>query len=954
MLLQALIFLVLLFALGSGQTPGLPIEYHIDEELPSRTMVGNVTKSSGLSQRYNTSTLALLHFNLVEQRSNNWDFFAIDDRGILRTTEVIDRDKICAQQDICAVNLRIIVQPIKYFQVIKVTVHIDDRNDNPPSFPQETIQRSVSEAAMPGTSFSLPSAEDLDSGDNGISEYKLNPQGGFFDLEVIDTADGSTDLHLVLTEKLDREQESSYTMWVTVSDGGEPSRTGSMLVQVKVTDANDNHPKFDKDTYEVMVPENSPVGTTILRVEASDPDEGDNGEIIYGLATVTEETLGHVFGMNKETGDIFVKGEIDYEEGGVYQLSVFATDKGINSLPAYAKVVILVEDLNDHEPVIVLNTLTPSGNAQVAEGSQPGLFVAHLSVEDPDGGEIHCTLDSKHFALQKLYNTEYKIITKTTFDRESKSEYHINLVCHDKGQPPLTSTKHIAVTVTDENDHSPAFPQPVYHLEIPENNDLGAFIIKLNATDEDLGRNSAVVYEILKADGVLRVDRISGIVTADTVFDHERLPEYDFVLVALDQGDPPHSATASLRISILDLNDEVPVFSHASYTFSVLENEPANTQIGKVLATDADSAIYNACLYAFGDMGQQTKDIFSIDAQDGILVTKQELDREKMDEYHLVVKAFNKDFPNVSTAVNVTITVLDVNDNAPLIAFTDTNQTFCNGTIEISNKVPKGDVIGYINATDVDSGTNAILSYDILSRSDELFAVDASSGHISVAVSLDGFDLHISTLTVGVKDQGNPQLISTEQLRIVVNRSVIFLPAYPKEPFWNAKTFFAVGVGVTFFLILICILIAVLIVRKRRNERDKKHTYNCRLEAEKTKSNILSGTPTSKTKKGRQNSSFESDLQEPEKVDLQGVEMGESCTDEGWSKHQESEYILVSNAYLLLVYHEIRGDLVQLLTYVGLHLGPSSSFSPWKTFVFHSHEARERSGNFTICILTYW
>lgn len=884
------------------QAPAEPIEYHINEELPAFTMVGNVIKNAGLDKIYNQTLLEEMEFSLAQQRSDNWNLFAIDGAGILRTTETIDRDKICAQEDVCAVNLRIIIQPIKYFRVIKVTVHIEDRNDNPPTFPRETIQRSVVETASMGTFFALPGAEDLDSGSNGIQSYHLNPSDEMFHLEVQDTPDGGVDLRLVLQGKLDREQEETYTMWVTAVDGGQPQRTGSMLVQVKVTDANDNNPKFNNLTYIVMVPENIPVRTTILQVLATDEDIGENGEVRYSLSAASEEAYGSLFGINPETGELFVKGEIDFEgdSEGIYQLTIVARDQGKNSLPAYAKVYINVEDLNDHAPLIKVNTLTPSGNAQISEGSNTGIFVAHIQVEDPDGGEIKCNMDNDYFALQELYNSEYKIVTKAVFDREVKSEYHINLACHDRGQPPLTSTKHIVVTVTDENDHPPVFLQEIYFTTIAENNAVGAYITQVSTTDMDLGRNAAVIYQIEQDDGkTLKIDRVSGIIKANRAFDREEKQEYEFLIVAVDQGSPKYSATATLTITVLDENDNPPDFERSAYVFSLLEHQkPVQMEIGSVMATDADLPPYGSCVYTLLESSPNftTTDVFTIDPKSGAISTKVEIDREVQDEYNLIVQAYNEGYPSMNSTANVTVRILDLNDNPPVVRFNFFNSTFAGeDAIQVSNKLPRGHVIAVIDASDLDSGSNAEITYRLINSSDDLFRLDVWTGEIIVNVDLERFSKHQTDMVLEISDKGSPALSTIKNLTIIVNQSVLFVPPLPPQSFWTSKNIFAVCIGATFFAILLLICIAVVIVKKRQNCKDKKHTYNCRLEAEKTETSIASngGSPESESK-GKHNLCFEGDLREPEKVTVQGVELGESCTDDNWPKAKDNPYILVS------------------------------------------------------------
>jgi len=146
---------------------------------------------------------------------------------------------------------------------LKVKVEIVDVNDNAPVFPERRISHEISELAEPGTALAVPPATDLDSGRNGIYRYDVIPRDGKFELTSRGTADGGTDLRLVLTDRLDRELEDQYLVTVLAVDGGDPPKTGSIVVNITVLDANDNNPQFDNSSYEVdtLITRLSPSGS---------------------------------------------------------------------------------------------------------------------------------------------------------------------------------------------------------------------------------------------------------------------------------------------------------------------------------------------------------------------------------------------------------------------------------------------------------------------------------------------------------------------------------------------------------------------------------------------------------------------------------------------------------------------------------------------------------------------
>ena len=585
------------------------------------------------------------------------------------------------------------------------------------------------------------------------------------------------------------------------------------------------------------------MGYTIIQFTATDPDIGLNGQVIYKLADSTISEFGDLFGIDETTGNLFTKRTIDFEEGTSYHLSVMALDRGANSLPTYVRILIHVMDVNNHAPEITLNALTDSGTAEVVENAAVGLFVAHISVEDADAGingEIECTVHNDYFQLESLFDKEYKIVTTTTFDRETQDEYHINVACTDKGDPPMTSTKHIPVTILDDNDHAPEFGLPVYSAIIVENNYMGQVITQLNATDGDIDENAAVTYKAMyeKDTNFVAINPVTGIVTANTVFDYERRASYEIAVLAVDQArDDPKTATALVKITILDTNDEPPKFILQEYTFNVEENKPVNTKVGTISATDSDSEPFNSVNYKL-DPSKDGFKFFALDSTTGELTTRQTLDREAKSEYHLVATTYNPPDSSISTSVNITVHVTDVNDNSPVIFFPNDK----NNTVYLSNKLPKGYLVAKVNATDSDKGSNAKLNYYFSKEEKEqnLFTLDSDTGEIRVKDELTNVDHSIVRIFVTVLDNGHPPREARSQLVVTVNGSIPFVVTKPEpekesvdesEPEFSKQKWLTVGIIVGVFLLLIVIVLLIAGCRRRRVKKcSKKHMYNCRLE----------------------------------------------------------------------------------------------------------------------------
>jgi protocadherin delta 1 len=581
------------------------IEFNISEELPLRSFVGTVRNSPQVAELSANGVALRFSFRFA---TGPYLLFSLDDvTGDIRSSRRVDREQLCVTEPTCTLSLDVTVLPLKYFQIVKVIIHVNDINDHAPMFAQSRLVVEIKENTAPGTSVALSEAEDPDSGVFGVQSYQMT-RSDMFKLSVQDQSDGSKDVWLVLTGRLDRERTSTYWVTVTALDGGSPVKSGSVVVEVRVGDANDNNPQFDSAAYEVEVSESEPPGSTVLRVHATDPDQGLNGALIYRLADHTLSAYGELFGVNNKTGEIFLLASLDHEKVPVYQLTVIASDLGTGSLPAYTRVTLNVLDENDNTPQILINSLTDSGRLEVLENIDPGAFVAYIAVRDLDSGkngvtECHVGTGSTMFRLEPVSGMEYKLTSLVTFDRELVDLYGVTLTCTDKGSPPLSVSRDVQVFILDVNDNSPVFSTDLYSVNQLEGNHLGAVIVQLNATDLDIGVNARLTYTMEPVEGtpprVLDVNPTTGTVTANVVLDFETLPEYKYRLGVCDGGTPARSGSASLVVRVVDVNDELPVFDKAAYYFTTTENRPIGSTVGTVKATDRDvSPAFNKIVYS--------------------------------------------------------------------------------------------------------------------------------------------------------------------------------------------------------------------------------------------------------------------------------------------------------------------------------------------------------------------
>jgi protocadherin delta 1 len=826
---QSCVFTAVFFSLIGWNSAAREFRYTLIEELQPGTFIGNVVEDARLQQKYRPSEFRQLRFRFLNEPPVN--FIVENTTGVIRTGSRIDRESVCPGRDDCRIKLDVAVQPVQYFRIIKVTVKIIDINDNWPEFPEPEITHQILESALPGSGFTLPAAIDLDSPTFGIQRYELHSESDKFMLKVTNKVDGSTDVRLILEHPLDRETQNVYTLRVRAYDGGEPARAGSVDITIRVLDANDNDPVFDNSTYDVTILENIPKHRTIIQVHARDSDTGLYGKIRYGFSSRTTSNFGHLFGIDAITGDIFIIGSIDFETASVYHLAVTARDYGPDSLPADATVIIHVKDVNDHAPEIIVNTLAASGtsSAEIFEDADSGTFVAHISVQDKDAGRngiVNCSLSDNHFELQKLYETEFKIVTTATLDREMMSQYNLALVCKDSGSEPQMSIKHIKVIVRDVNDNAPVFSHVKYTADLIENNYEGAFVVQVNATDRDIGRNAEIRYSLPK-DMVeyFYVNDITGRITAKRSFDHEVMSRVTFSIIASDQGKSSLSSSAIVDVTIQDVNDEPPVLSESSYSFGIYENSVAGAVVGTVKATDADDSPYNEFYFSLLPSRSNTDD-FKIDPQTGKITTAKVLDRESYSVYHIVVCACSKGSPPLSTTATVNVFIADKNDNAPSLDY----PTNYNNTIYLSNRAPVGYVVTRVRAHDVDIGSNAKLSYRFSKgNEDGVFSIDPNLGVVTLNVDIANIDHELYELAVMVRDHGVPERYVIANLNIVVNKSVDF-PIAQASLLSRHNVTIVISLACVSALITV-ILVIVIIVIRRQDRAKKNHKYNCRMEA---------------------------------------------------------------------------------------------------------------------------
>ncbi|NXO13940.1 PCDG2 protein, partial [Oriolus oriolus] len=548
---RALLWAVLLAAWEAawGQ-----LRYSVPEEMPKGSFVGDVAKDLGLQ----LPAIRDRGVHIIDR--GRTQYFSLHGKtGHLVTAERIDREQLCESVQQCVLRCELIVEG--EMRVYGIVVEITDINDNAPSFRDAEIELRVSETTAPGSRFPLAEAHDPDSGRNSLQSYELSGDE-HFSLAVQAGPGGDQRPELVLAKALDREEAAFHELVLRANDGGDPARTGTAPLRVTGVDANDNAPVFSQAEYTVRVAEDTPVGSTLVTVTATDADEGLYGHVKYSLKKITQKA-SQIFRLDGDTGTITLLQSLDFEKGDSYELEVQSHDGG--GLFDTAKVVVIVTDVNDNVPEISVR----SALSEISEDAPSGTVVALLHVRDRDSGangEVRCSLDRDvPFLLEKSYEDYYRVVTARELDREQVSEYNVTVRAADRGSPPLQSSAVLALRVLDVNDNAPVFAQERYSARLAENNAAGALVLTVRATDADWGQNARVRYRLSEGrvrgaplSSYVSVQAETGALYALRSFDYEEVRELGLWVRAEDGGAPALSSNVSVRLLIVDENDNAP------------------------------------------------------------------------------------------------------------------------------------------------------------------------------------------------------------------------------------------------------------------------------------------------------------------------------------------------------------------------------------------------------------
>ncbi|XP_037031417.1 fat-like cadherin-related tumor suppressor homolog isoform X7 [Bradysia coprophila] len=720
----------------------------------------------------------------------------------------------------------------------KVKINVNDMNDNDPVFEQSNVTIWVDENEPAGTTVTKVTARDKDSGENAYISYSIaNLNDVPFDIDhfsgVIRTS------KLIDYESMRRE----YILRVRASDWGLPYRRQTeMQLVIKVRDVNDNRPQFEKIDCVGHLSRHVSIGTEIMTLSAIDFDVGNF--ITYRLVSGNEDGC---FNLDSSSGIVSVGCDLNDVGVEMRELNVTATDgthfadvmriqisllNGKKTVPnigrmmsedsaigfecrdtgvarRQAEMLASAErnnmpgrDASNGDDFAMMpsrygeNVHAPEfvdfpNEIQVNETVQLGKTIALIKARDRDlgynGKLVFGISGGDYDSVFRLDpdNGELKIIGY--LDREREDEYVLNVTVYDLGKPQKSASKVLPITVLDVNDNAPKFEKSLASFRVTENALNGTVIVKLNATDADLGDNSKVTYTLITDTKDFRVDSQTGILTTCAILDREKQETYELKIRAMDGGgnneQPALYSDAIVRVTIDDINDNAPAFSLSDYTVRVREDIPIGTVVVVLTANDLDTGPGGEVSYS---LSEDSESSFKIDKFSGTIRTTKSLDFEERQVHSVIVKAIDRGTPALSSETSVIIEVIDVNENKFAPQFED---FVLSGSV--SENQPIGTHVMVVAAKDSDApGPDSRITYSIRGGDGlGLFSIDGD-GAIRTSAILDVESKSFYWLTTCAQDQAVVSLHSCVQVFIKVQNendnvplteNAVYYPSVPES-----------------------------------------------------------------------------------------------------------------------------------------------------------------------------
>ena len=642
------------------------LTYYIEEGKSPRTLVGDIAIDLQLMDRETSQNENFITFTLLQQgvNGNSRLFHVSKNTGKLYTTKILDAESMCKREKECFQMIDIAIRKgTSFIKLLEIKVIIQDINDHQPEFPDKQVSIEFSEDDRKGAKRSIPNAVDKDIGIiNSQITYQLKKNKDEpFTLAVLERVDGTSDLSILLKERLDRELKDSYMIQVIAKDRGSPYRQSILDVHITVMDVNDNIPVFTQKVYNISVNNEHERGIPVIVVSAKDLDSGKNGRITYHFSSKTSETAQLHFLLNKNTGKIFLQKRFSLGQELIHKLYIEATDGGNPPLNSIAMVLVNIVNQQNNPPTIDTNFVfgSTANTTIISEDIEVGSFIAYVKVTDHDvgqNGEIRCDLHHDKFQLQSLSLKKYKIILKSPVDRETEDHHNIVIKCHDQGSPPLYAEKRFSINIKDVNDVRPQFFKEIYRFKIDENQKSKIPVGFINATDPDLGPGGRLTYSLRTNNKEFLPFQITEdeLISTISSLDHEFQDIYRFQVFVKDNGIPSLNNSVNVIVEVNDENDNAPYFTFPTinpFTMDVLYYPHHTKNITVLKASDSDSR-ENAFL-KYRITSGNSKQLFTINPYTGLLSFTRVVTQQDAGTYDLEFTVKDSGTPVLSATTTI-------------------------------------------------------------------------------------------------------------------------------------------------------------------------------------------------------------------------------------------------------------------------------------------------------------
>ena len=727
----------------------------------------------------------VLSFDILA--GNESGLFDLDSDGEITVVDTLDYETQSLYELLISVS-DVGTPPFQFNATTTVIITVEPINEYPPVFQSSTFDFPITESAGIGTTVGSVSASDLDLGDDGVINYSIEPsaQSSLF---AVEPETGC----VVLIRTLDFETLSSHQVRVLASDSSPNATsrlTATATVVVQVLDANDNSPVFERSLYFVQVSEDSPVNYEVLPIHCNDADSGQNQVVTY---TITSGNDDGKFALDTATGQITLASTLDYDlETQMYELQVQCRERADPYQTDQALVMIEVTGVNEFYPNVPIEY-----DRSIPEDTALGTSIVEVTAQDNDAGiagQMRYTLNlSPNLCPQGQFyidsSTGVVYLTRELDYETGMRQFHCIVTVQDM-QPPIRFREtDLYITVTNVNDVPPVCDPQFYIVNLPEDSLVGSEIISFSCTNPEssslhysIPSNLSVLFQLISPNTQARL-------TLQDELDADGGAETTYIIpIQVSSSGFPTVETVTVYVSVSGTNEYEPVFVSSSFECSnVTEYSTVGTPVCEMLAFDNDSGKDGSVNYQITSGNEDRT--FGINSRTGQIILTGSVDHERTREYNLVIEAYDSGTPPQSSSVQINITVLDENDNVPQIA----PLLFA----VISESAPQSTHIMTIPCSDLDTGTNAEIEFEITSISisslhdtgietivtNDLFTINPTTGDLSLSGGIDFEAAQLYKVSLVCSDHGIPSLSANSTVILQILPENEFHPTFGRTEY---------------------------------------------------------------------------------------------------------------------------------------------------------------------------